>query len=329
MTETQAVTRKPFSPLLVALFAGVLCVGFNIPLLWFLRAPLTDPQETFLSAIDLRDMYGDPALWIIGAIFASSVFLTLFGMRRCMGEGRNQLGRLASQLGVAIPFAACVLNLFLICDEFHWPKSMYGGAAEIGIYKLPTGLTFFCFAIWVLVTRKWPDPLVLQRGLRYATNFAMLSMLISVPAHAIATSHQGWLAGISTHIALYSCAQTFLLLSLCNRYLRRYMPSATPVVGMHAAASDLAVRESALFAGAAFLLMAIAYAIYSLVFWDRFTVALLGQLGFCVVASCATARGVSGLLLRESPPFWMIGAFVLLAELVVIVAWQLILPGFI
>lgn len=326
MTETQVVTRKPFSPLLVALLAGVACVISYIPFAWIIGNSYRDPAITLSKEIELS-VYSDfQPLWILSAIgmIAGYCFLACFA--RGSGKGSRAL-RFGATVSTAFFLAALTLNFLFAADDIEWLKMPGYFPFGENHYITLIAFTFAWALLWHFVSRNWTAWEMSRRGLHLAASVAMAVLLVAVPGRVVALEGRGFLAGLGTFIAIFFSGQILLVLGICGLWIHRRSPREVSVPeNMHAVASRNALRDSVILSSAAFFLLILAYSIYPLVYRDRFTVTILGQIGFCVCVCCAAARGIKGYLLRTSRPFWILGIYILLAELALLIVWKLILP---
>lgn len=326
MTETQKVSRKSFHPLLVALFAGVVC-WISYPILeWVIGNSYSDPQAVMSAEFKFKNLFEEGLFGIFGAAGAVIVFLILTGASGALTRKRRPIPRIAALVGTAVCFAVNASNVIWVGEEFDLFKRWFSIPTNFWIvFAL---LVLFAFVLWSVVSRWWTTWNVVVLGVRYAANSAMALLIIGIPAHIVAGERGGWFSGLGTFIAIYFSLQVLLVIGICGLWLRRSAPEMFLISeGMHAAAASYALRESVIVAAAAFFLLILSYAIYPLVSNDRFTVAMFGQVGFGVLATCAAARGIKGYLLRTSRPFWILGCYLLLAELAMVVAWKLVIPA--
>lgn len=321
MTDANVQIRKPLHPVLTALLVGALSVLSHIPLLWVIDNSYRDPARVFEKEIDLSAFKDWDPIWLYSLLGAATACCFLVGATGTPSRAR----RLSSQIAAAVCFAASILNFLFAAEDLNWlklPSSFPFGEAILVVLGMAVLL---CLIPWILVTRKWSDADVFKYGLRYSANAAMAVLLLSIPGHIVANGYSGFLSGLGTFIAIYFSIEVLIVTATCGLWVRRYMPASVPR-DMHAAWVWIALRESVMLASAAFFLFILAYAMHGFAYRERFTLALMGQIGFCVLGSCAAARGIAGYLMRESRPFWFLGLYLLLADLVVVVAWKLILP---
>lgn len=323
-----AASGKKLSVFIAALNAGVACLVSFAPLTWLIGNSYRDPARTFAEDVNLSSYTELDPLYLIAALGAVTAYVFLFSSARIIAGANSRGIKLANQFAIAVWFAVSALNFLFAGEDLSWFKVDSYLLIWNSYYATLLVLTLISFAIWAALTWRWTGLETARTGLRYSSNGAIAILLLSIPGHVIASEGGGFLVGLGTFLATYFSIQVLIVIGVCGLWMRRHAPREEGAPdNMHEAASRYALRESVMLVSAAFFLLILSYSIYPFFYRDRFTVAMLGQNGFCVFAVCAVARGVKGYLLRASRPFWILGLYMLLAEVALLVAWKLVVPA--
>jgi len=325
MTLPEQRAPRAFGILFATLITPLLSM-LSFPVIsWIFENSYQDPELVFAEGIDWSNLKNVEELWIFSGLTAVVVLFFLIHARRCVLNKLSGVTRALAAIATGIGFAASIINIIFIGEEMNWFE-VSSLADDMFLTTLGI-LSALCSGAWAILTRRWAAYDVFRYGVRYVANAAMLALLIAIPSHVIDVEDGGFLSGIGTAIAGYFSLQVLLVCGVCELWRYRFEPRdpLRPAV-LQDLPARIALRESVMLASAAFFLFVLSYAMYGFAYRERFTVALLGQIGFCVLGSCAAARGIAGYLMRESRPLWFLGMYLLLADLVVVVAWKLILP---